>query len=102
MTQETWTLLGRTQNTCMVQRVQDGRLTVWSMADRGSGWRIYAVRFSRAHLGCNHKLQRTKLFAGDCTPAECWDTQQHKNGQRLTDARFHRMLKSFCDTGHGL
>lgn len=102
MSAETWTLLGRTANTCMVQRRHHGRVTVWSMADRGQGWRIYAVRFSKAHLGCNHKLQRTKVYNGDCDSDLCWDPTQHVNGQRLTDARFHRQLKSFCETGHGL
>lgn len=103
---ETWTLLASGLEV-IVARNQDGRVTIWNLEDRGKGWRIYKVTFSRDNVGCNGHAERMKYYERNA-PIEqcrhglglCWDATRHANGQRLTDQRFHRLLRSFCEVGH--
>lgn len=107
MLPESWSLLSRTALETVVARNQDGRLTIWHLEDRGKGWRIYKVTFSKENVGCNGHAERMKYYEA-ASPTEpcregkglCWDRQLHRNGQRLTDQRFHRILRGFCDAPH--
>lgn len=87
-----------------MSRNQDGRTTIWHCEDRGRGWRIYSVTFSRKNKGCNHTLERMKYYEKDTPTVQCqeglglcWDYTQHANGQRLTDQRFHRVIRDYCE-----
>lgn len=104
MLPETWTLLNRTKEEVIVARNVDGRVTIWNLEDRGKGWRIYKVTFSRTNVGCNLVPERMKYYERN-TPTRmcqhfeggCWDGSRHANGQRLTDQRFHRILREYCE-----
>lgn len=104
MLPETWTLLQRNPaGEVVVARNTAGRLTIWHLEDRGHGWRIYKVTFSRDNHGCNLHTERMKYYEIP-QPSEpckhflggCWDHTLHRNGQRLTDQRFHRILADYC------
>lgn len=99
MLPEAWTLLSRSATETVVSRNQNGRLTVWHLEDRGKGWRIFKVTFSKDNKGCNLVSERMKYYEGDCKEFKggCWDQQLHANGQRLTDQRFHRILRDYCE-----
>ena len=108
MVPESWSLLSHSADEVVVARNQDGRLTLWNLEDRGKGWRIYKVTFSRDNVGCNGHAERMKYYAADAPIAPCqegrglcWDRQLHANGQRLTDQRFHRILLDYCEGRRG-
>lgn len=100
MLMETWTLLSRDSQECVVARNQSGRLTIWTMQNRDKGWRVYAIRFSRMNKGCNLIPERTKTYDGKCRndyKGGCWDRQAHPNGIRLTVNRVDTMLLDYCE-----
>jgi hypothetical protein len=99
MLPETWTLLRRTNDFCMVQRAVDGRTTLWTLQDRGAGWRVYAIRFSKLNAGTNKTPERTKVYTGKCKAGLglCNGGSTHKNGIRLTDSRIDRILLDYCE-----
>lgn len=93
---ETWTLLRRTANACMVQRTVNGRTTLWILEDRGAGWRVYTIRFSQVNLGANLTPERTKSYSpGNCKTGTCGNV--HQNGIKLTDSRLDRILRDYCE-----
>ncbi len=98
MLPEAYTLLSRTATDVMVSRNMGGRVTVWQLNLTTNGWRIMEVLFSKPNVGCNHTRERHKTYVGQCQDFKggCWDRQLHRNGQRLTDQRFHRILLDYC------
>lgn len=99
MLPELWDLLSKTKDTCVVAREVDGRMTVWTLQDRGKGWRIYAIRFSKINPGANLTPERMKTYFADCKKGKglCNGGGTHKNGIRLSVNRLDTMLLDYCE-----
>jgi hypothetical protein len=104
---ETWTLLNRSTDECMVSRNVDGRVTIWQLRLSTRGWRVYEIMFSRPNAGCNGVLERHKYFQenGSGIPTHvqcqhglggCWDRSAHASGIRLTVSRIDSILTEYA------
>lgn len=93
---EIWTLIKRDRDGVVLARTVGPRETVWSLEDRGKGWRVYGIYFSQLNAGTNLTPERYKRYAGQCDPARCNGGSYHRNGIRLSDSRIDRTLRDFC------
>src|SRR2546421_111654 len=82
---ELWTLVKRDRDGVIVSRQLGPRETIWSLEDRGKGWRVYGIYFSQPNAGTNLTSERYKRYSGQCEPARCNGGNAHKNGIRLSD-----------------
>lgn len=100
MLPETWDLLSKTPDTCVVARDLAGRMTVWTLQDRGKGWRVYAIRFSKPNSGTNLTPERIKQYFGNCHKGVglCnGGDNAHKSGIRLSCNRLDSILLDYCE-----
>lgn len=101
MQPESWDLLSKTPDTCVVAREVGGRMTVWTLQDRGKGWRIYAIRFSKQNPGANLTPERMKQYASHthCKRGKglCQAGDTHRSGIKLTVNRLDTILSDYCE-----
>jgi hypothetical protein len=99
MLPEAWILLSKTPEVAVVGRSVAGKMCIYTVQDRGKGWRIYAIRFSKMNPGANLTPERLKQYIGQCLKGKglCNAGDTHKNGIRLTCSRLHTILLDYAE-----